>query len=157
MRRRREQRLSKLAAVAIIGTVVLCGFSTWERDTAERQRRIADYAALYEVLSERLDATDTLPGKTYLDDAGVGRLADRYISDAGRTFLRELPEPVMVACGPIIRQYLRYNGRVVIVYRGGKLHLEWWNSGPTGTRWSEQAAAVAARIEDLARDAPDLP
>lgn len=156
-RRNRQSRLSRPAAVAIFGTVLLCGFSTWQRDAATRDRELARLSPVRDFVVDQFEETGFIPPRAFLETAGVEKLVDRYMSDAGRAYFRELPQPVIVAQGPLVRQYLRYNGRAVVVFRGDAVRLEWWHSGPASRHWSDQASAVAAIVEQWEQTPPDLP
>lgn len=157
MRRNQEQRLSKLAAVAIFGTVLLCGFSTWQRDSATRERECARLEPLRDALAGQLAENGHLPTRASLEHTGLDRLADRYLSEDGQTYFHELPEPVILAQGPLVRQYVHYNGRVLIVYRNGDVRVEWWNSGPAGRAWYQQVNRIKAIVDERMRTPPALP
>lgn len=150
----RDQRVSRLAGVAIFGTVLLCFFMTWQRDAAEREQQKELMQEVRVFLAERLRLSGELPPSITRNASGYPRkLPSRYLNDAGRTYFDELPDPVIVATSQVIKQYLRPNGCSLLVRRDGRLGVEWWNSGPTGRAWEAQARKIA----ELAKADQDRP
>lgn len=145
-------------AFAVVGAMALCVLVTWDRDRDERTYQMACMEACRAQLQERLDKAGALPPGVYQQPRGFPpRLPERFIGPAGRVLIGRLPEPVLVAHSTLVRQYLRYHGRVVILLEDGQLRVEWWNSGRLSHEWRAQEHLIEELTRQAEAEPPKLP
>jgi hypothetical protein len=156
--RRRDRRVSRAAAAAFVGALALCLWGTWKRDQNARALSIAWMDSHRAQLQERLDKAGALPPSIYVQPAkSRTRVPEEYIGSAGRAVIDRLPQPVVVAYSPLIRQYLSYHSRVVILLQDGRLRVEWWPSGKLEAAWARQQRTIEKLTAELETAPPDLP
>ena len=130
-RRRWAVRTGLLLGITSVLLIILV---LWRRDVVAMQDTARTAGRSCEALQAGLDSSGLLP-------VALPAFTPReyaYLSYADRFYAQHTSRPTIIAASPEVTLKLRPNGRSVIVYQSGKVHVEWMTAGAFAEAWTAQ-------------------
>jgi len=150
----RRRWVFRTSVILSLTAVLLCSLVTWRRDEITVANQLQVLAGPVAELQDRVDELGRLPAKT--PELSRGRLAF-YASDADRFYASRVSEPVIIAATHPVQLLLTEDGRAVIIYRQGKIEVEWMTASEFDKALAGQKVEMEAFEQQRRSRPPNLP